>query len=36
MKTQIPAALGKRVSGNLYFHVAALEEFDPYIRDQVQ
>ena len=36
MKIQTPAALGKRVSGNLYFHVAALEEFDPYIREQVQ
>jgi hypothetical protein len=36
MKTRIHAALGKRVNANLYFHVTALEGFDPYIREQVR
>ena len=36
MKTRIRAALGKRVNGNLYFHVTALERLDPDVREQVQ
>ena len=34
MKTR--TALGKRVSGNLYFHITALERFDPQVREQVR
>ena len=36
MKTRIRAALGKRVNGNLYFHVTALERLNPDVREQVQ
>ena len=34
MKTR--TALGKRVLGNLYFHVTTLERFVPHVREQVQ
>ena len=36
MKIQVYRTLGKQVKGNWYFHVAALEELEPHLRERVQ
>ena len=36
METAARTPLGKQVKGNRYFHVVALEELEPHLREQVQ